>query len=644
MCCRYRRFGRRIFAKADESVVTSNLSNCENQGVIDVHEVSYTATNYKSPVVPYVAGVAARFISANHDCVVKDIINRGNITLQGCYGEGVTATNTNEDGSAKAAADIDDVNYNDIDPCLGGVFGYIQSKDCSNVHNYGVVTYSAGYSRFHYIGGIAGMCGKYSVLDNVHNHAAVTLPNKVNIASLHCAGVVAHTIAESSLINSSNSGNITAKSVPVSGQSGHRFHRIGGVVGFADGSVKNCHNLKDSKIDCGGTILSANNWRDVCFGGVVAYKESDPIENCSNSGTMIVAVNVKSSTTDATVGGLTDASKRFSIGGVVGLTAQPCNNVTNNGNITIYGQAHGLYVGGCVGDMNYGGDKGAGGYYNNGVINFKTHATHAINSYYVYIGGCVGYAKGTIKNAENGAKATLQIDGATFKKNCHIGGCVGCIDKETGIVDNATNNAALVINGTTFNESCYIGGCIGRVADAAATAKVLTNNGAIEFLNNVQQTHTSGGIHTGGCIGDIKGAVSSITNNAGGSITITSATLSGGPFFGGCVGRSQDAAGTITAATNNATINLTDGMIMPSKTLRVGGCIAHTKANLSNVKNTGTILLGSSTNEPNTFSGAIQVGGIVAQAEISTDQKIEGAVNEGAITINAASASTSTYD
>ena len=75
--------------------------------------------------------------------------------------------------------------------------------------------------------------------------------------------------------------------------------------------------------DCGGTILSANNWRDVCFGGVVAYKESDPIENCSNSGTMIVAVNVKSSTTDATVGGLTDASKRFSIGGVVGVGVKP---------------------------------------------------------------------------------------------------------------------------------------------------------------------------------------------------------------------------------------------------------------------------------------------------------------------------------
>ena len=622
-----------IHTKADESTkVISNLSGLVNNGAIDVHEVSYTKANYVSPVVPYVAGVAARFVSDNLNCVVTNITNNGTIHLQGKYGEGKTDDNTDKD-----ATDKDDVNYNDIDPCLGGVFGYISAAECSNVHNYGTVTFENSYSRFHYIGGVAGIVGKHSELDNIHNHAAVTLKTTARIASLHCAGVIAHSCESSSLNNGSNEGKITAKSTTVQGAAGHRFHRIGGVVGFADGSVTNCENKEGGMLDCGGTINNANNWRDVCFGGVVAYKESDPIQNCTNHADLNLGVNIaKPSDNDPDGGGLNDATKRFSVGGVVGLTAQPCNNVTNRGKLTLWGKAHSWYVGGCVGDMNYGGDKGVGGYYNYGVINFKTHATHATNDYIVFIGGCIGYAKGAVSNVVNYADGTLQIDAATFSKDCYIGGCIGCVDKATGDAKGTegnpiTNNAAININGTTFGANSYIGGVAGRVADAGAKASYLTNNGAISFINSAK--HTAGNPHIGGILGDTKGAVTNLTNNASGAITVANAAFPGAVFFGGVVGRAQASAdATITSSTNKAPITIGTETTFAAGAFRVGGIVSHSEANLSNVTNEGAISIGEG-GLALTASTGIYVGGIIGQ-NAGTGLSISNATNSGNITIH----------
>ena len=618
-----------VYEKSDNTVVLSNLSNLTNNGAIDVNEVSYIKNDYASPVVPYVAGVAARFVSSNHNCTVDNITNNGAIKLQGKYGEGKTADNKDKDDS-----EIDDVNYNDIDPCLGGVFGFIETKSCSNVHNYGSVTIENAYSRFHYIGGIAGMCGKFTVLKDLHNHGNVTLATSARIASLHCAGVIAHTLEDSSLTNSTNEGKITANSTPVAGKSGHRFHRIGGVVGFADGSVKNCENLKKGTINSGGTIQAANNWRDVCFGGVVAYKESDPIEECTNHADITLGVNIaKPSETNPLAGGLTDASKRFSAGGVVGLTAQPCNNVTNHGNITLYGKANSWYVGGCVGDMNYAGNLGVGGYYNYGVINFKTHGTgYHTNDYIVFVGGCIGYAKGTVTDVVNNSTGTVQIDGATFSKDCYIGGAIGCVDSATGVANTVTNNAAININGTTFNANSFIGGALGRVANAEAKATSIINYGTITFSNEAK--HTAGNPHIGGAIGDTKGAVSSVTNNKSGEILVENATFPGAVFFGGCVGRGQGGANaTITNATNYAPFTV-DNIEFLSGAFRMGGIASHTTAPISKSTNHGAVMIGAGEESAINIavSSGIYVGGVLGQNE-SADAIPSELTNNGAITI-----------
>ena len=610
--------------------VTSNLSNLTNNAVIDFYDASYTKKDFNGPVVPYVAGVAAFIADSNINCTIENITNKGAVKLGGWFGQGKTVSGN-------------DVSYDDIDPCLGGVFGYVASKSCSNVHNYGAVTYNGGteetpYGTFsHYIGGVAGMCSEGSQLSNLHNHAAVNIRDKyTRTAILHQAGVIAHTRANSSLTDSSNEGKITANSDPVTSGSAHRMRRIAGVVAFADGDVKRCENLKKGELACGGGVPAANFKEDVCFGGVVAYNKSKVIENCTNYANVQYAVNCSGGN-----------APRFSAGGVVGLTMQPCNTVTNYGKLTVYGQAKSWYVGGCVGDMSYEGDTTVGGYHNYGVVNFPEHivtkdevtTNWAVNSEVSFIGGCVGYTMGTINNATNYESATIEIGAATFVKDCYIGGAIGCVDKATGYAKIATNNAPINIVGTTFSTDSFFGGVLGRVANVEAKASNLTNEGDIAFDKVL---YTAGAPHLGGVIGDIKGAVSDITNN--GEINISGdpeeltdesyKTFASAVFFGGCVGRGRDgAAATITNATNTAPISI-ENIVFAAGAFRVGGITSHTTAAINTATNDGAITIGSTGKVTLKASTGFYVGGIAGQGEIKeSTPTISSATNNGAITI-----------
>ena len=453
------------YTRTNSEVLLSNLSNCENEGELDVTMARLGGTSeYENVVLSYVAGVAARFRSSNDESSVSNLVNRGNITLNGYHGQGLFDS-----------ADADAVNYKDIDSCLAGVVGHLEVANGTNLSNYGAISYTSGASRMHYIGGVAGMCGKSAVLSSLNNYGTIDVLSDTKMVSLHCGGVIAHTIAGSSLADSNNSGEVSIKCKTVGGGV-HRYYRVGGVSAFADGAIDNCHNLAEGTIICDASISKSGNWRDVCVAGTIAYKESNPVKDSSNSAHIYAKLTM--------AGGANDDSKRVTVGGVVGISAQPCDNITNNGVVEVWGTHHKLYVGGVIGDMNYAGDKKVGGYHLNNRVVVRGSTTIAHNA---YIGGITAYAKGTMNNmtvSENGGVFVGDSKtAATFSKPAYIGGCIGYVEKTADCtISSVTNNGAVNISGNP-TDVYYIGGIAGQAYMPINTAD---NYGAITVCNLVE--------------------------------------------------------------------------------------------------------------------------------------------------------------
>ena len=661
--------------RTDNEVVLSNLSNCENRG--DVYVVMPRlggTTEYENVVVSYVAGVAARFKSTNDACSVSNIVNRGNITLSGYHGQGLYDSN-----------DADAVNYKDIDSCLAGVVGHLEITNGTNLSNYGTVSYTSGASRFHYIGGVAGMCGKSAVLSNLNNYGKVEIPNgDTKMVSLHCGGVIAHTTAGSKLSDSNNNGEVSIKCKTVGGGS-HRYFRVGGISAFADGSIDNCHNLVGGKVVCDTSISKSGNWRDVCIAGAIAYKESDPVKDSSNSAHIFAKITM--------AGGANDDSKRVTVGGVVGISAQPCNNITNNGQVEVWGTHHKLYVGGVIGDMNYTANKNVGGYHLNARVVVRGTTTVAHNA---YIGGVVAYAKGVMTDLTVGEKGGVSIgdskSAATFSKPAFIGGCIGYAENTANsFISSATNRGAVNVSGNA-TDVYYIGGIAGQALMPINTAD---NYGTVTVANLVE----GGKRYIAGICPYLYAGGSNLTNHESADINVTilngsntyisgicgyvnangtdllnkgditvNGSISALTLISGGYSHSQLSNTTITRVGNEGNIiinaecggdtriaglqgdsnmiqrwvdcyntgNITfSAKAKATKALRIGGLMAYTRnANmvqtLSNCYNTGNITIEKGA----TISCVEYIGGLIGQATHTSPVVEDNIFNSGNIVVN----------
>ena len=537
----------------------SNLSGLENKAAIDVHEVSFTApsTDYgKGPVVPYIAGVAGHIAIANHNCTVSNLTNRGTITVGGSnYGVGL-------DGTAM------EVDYQDVDPCVAGVVGYLDTANGKNLLNYGAITYDSGRCWFLYLGGVSGMLGANSVLADSENHGAITLPSGPRFPSLHCGGVVAHTWEGSALSGCDNYGGIDINaSVTVGGQSGHRYFRIGGIAAFTKGSVTDCHTHQGANISTSGSIGGAPHWQDDAIGGIVGVAYGHSVTNCSNRGAIKAAANNNGS-----------SAKHLghsNIGGIVGIAALPCNNVTNNGKIIFQGNTKILYLGGCVGFLGSSENTAKiGGYTNNREFEFRgatgdiTTTACSITTT-TRIGGCVGYAEGTIYNATNTEAGNIVLNTVQHAGTCHIGGIAGWA--KAGI-EKADNHGMLDLTNVALSKY-YVGGISPVIQNGPATD--LTNHATGDITVYLAPTDTTAATTTyvsgiGGYInqdasnllnqGDITvdgtldfTLVAGVSANAGGDCTLTNLKNEGNILFNADIifNQAQDArVGGIQADSN----------------------------------------------------------------------------------------------
>ena len=598
--------------------VLSNLANCESKGNIDIHEVSYTTVSYDAGLVlPYVGGVAGYMAISNHGCTVSNLTNHGNIGIRGYYGVG-------EGGTA-------DINYTDVDGCLAGVVGYLDSVNASGLKNYGELTFDNGRIWFLYLGGVTGQLGANAVLKDSENHGKITLPytgdTVPKIVFLHCGGVVGHTWEGSKLTGCDNYGGIAITSnLTVGGASGHRYFRVGGVAAFTCGEIENCHNKKGANIDISGSIGGAPNWQDDAIAGVVAVAYHHPVKNCSNSGAVKSGCN-NNSTNTAHKG-------HTNVGGVVGIASKYCENVTNNGKIILMGNQKILYLGGVVGFLGSSTNDGkVGGYYNNGEIEFRgsvgsTTTSACEISGNAQIGGCIGRAEGAVYSAIN--KGKLGVNGVKHGGENRYGGVVGYLT--AGGIHNSENHGVLNINNKNAKGNQYIAGVTGVVSVGGTN---LLNKGAM----NIDLTYTATG-NARAFISGIGGYVGGKSENFLNQGTITVNGSLEQTRIGG-IAANGDAAGaancTFTNFVNEGDIIFNADVTFNSNNHAcIGGLwgdcnTAHTLVNCGNKGNI-TVSKDASTTSGSQSNQVLYVGGLFGYNR-SAVKTLQGCFNTGNMTI-----------
>ena len=596
----------------------SNLANCESKGAIDIHEVSYTTVSYDAgTVLPYIGGVAGYMAISNHGCTVSNLTNHGNIGIRGYYGVG-------EGGTA-------DINYTDVDGCLAGVVGYLDSVNASGLKNYGSLTFDNGRIWFLYLGGVTGQLGANAVLKDSENHGKITLPytgdTVPKIVFLHCGGVVGHTWEGSKLSGCDNYGGIAITSnLTVGGASGHRYFRVGGVAAFTCGEIENCHNKKGANIDISGSIGGAPNWQDDAIAGVVAVAYHHPVKNCSNSGAVKSGCNNNSTNTNH--------KGHTNVGGVVAIASKYCENVTNNGKIILMGNQKILYLGGVVGFLGSSTNDGkVGGYYNNGEIEFRgsvgsttTSACEIVGN--AQIGGCIGRAEGAVYSAIN--KGLLGINGVKHGGENRYGGVVGYLT--AGGIHNSENHGVLNINNKNAVGHQYIAGITAVVSIGGTN---LTNTGAI----NIDLTY-KGTANTRAFISGIGGYVGGASSNFLNQGTITVNGTLEQTRIGG-IAANGDAAGaancTFTNFVNEGDIIFNADVTFNSNNHAcIGGLwgdcnTAHTLVNCGNKGNI-TVSKDASTTNGSTSNQVLYVGGLFGFNR-SAVKTLQGCYNTGNVTI-----------
>ena len=598
--------------------VLSNLTDCLSTGDIDIHEVSYTTVSYDAgTVLPYIGGVVGYMAISNHGCTVKNLTNLGNIGIRGYYGVG-------EGGTA-------DINYTDVDGCLAGVVGYLDSVNASGLKNYGELTFDNGRIWFLYLGGVTGQLGANAVLKDSENHGKITLPytgdTLPKIVFLHCGGVVGHTWEGSKLTGCDNYGGIAITSnLTVGGASGHRYFRVGGIAAFTCGEIENCHNKKGANIDISGSIGGAPNWQDDAIAGVVAVAYHHPVKNCSNSGAVKAGCN-NNSTNTAHKG-------HTNVGGVVGIASKYCENVTNNGKIILMGNQKILYLGGVVGFLgsSTNTDK-VGGYYNNGEIEFRgsvgsTTTSACEISGNAQIGGCIGRAEGAVYSAIN--KGKLGVNGVKHGGENRYGGVVGYLT--AGGIHNSENHGVLNINNKNAVGNQYIAGVTGVVSVGGTN---LVNKGAM----NIDLTY-KGSANTRAFISGVGGYVGGESSNFLNQGTITVNGTLEQTRIGG-IAANGDAAGaancTFTNFVNEGDIIFNADVTFNSNNHAcIGGLwgdcnTAHTLVNCGNKGNI-TVSKDASTASGSQANQVLYVGGLFGFNR-SAVKTLKGCFNTGDVTV-----------
>ena len=281
-----------------------------------------------------------------------------------------------------------------------------------------------------------------------------------------------------------------------------------------------------------------------------------------------------------------------------------------------------------------------------------------------YIGVIAGKSAGTIQNANvlavSDSEATV-LFASTAAKTSWLGGVVA-LNAEGGVVNNCTNNAALTTNlvrNSDANRYCHFAGIVAENAGKVANC---TNNAALSHLScektrwvasivgenkavaEVENCVNNGNItvgtssegkggrynNIGGLIADNKSeSVSNVVNN--GSVTVDAIENNGSTtlLLGGCFGTTVALSGNNKTANNGAVTFNSKGWASTGG-LHMGGVAGTISGTVTNVKNTGAVIMNGTEGEGNKFF----MGGIAGKVDSKTEITVSGSNNTAEVNFN----------
>lgn len=370
-------------------------------------------------------------------------------------------------------------------------------------------------------------------------------PEETNVYINRAIGTIA-AVSTGSIVSCENYGTVTITPTRVGK---YALQYVGGLVGIAQAAsaelnaMESCTNEGAVTFDgpyssklfiggvCGGTIAGAGTFADygvfktlknnaaVTFnlpsmssvtttylnlGGVIGYAEAD-LDDCDNTGVVTVKAPMNPASSSHNI-------QRPAIAGVAGTVLYNMSNCDNSGEVKI------------TGAFAAGGENSVGAGQNN----------------YASFGGVValvGSKDHSVTACNNSGKLTFELGmHQDTKSYAYIGGVAG---RSNAPMTSCNNTAAIDVKNTM--RGGMLGGVAGLMAAAMSTC---TNDGAISYdlVNTAKEGNKSTDLYLGGLVGDYTstGDISSSSNLAGGTISVTGGYVSGVPYhIGGIAGRTK---------------------------------------------------------------------------------------------------------
>ena len=490
----------------------------------------------------------------------------------------------------------------------GGIAGYNLGtvSGCTNgasVKNFVLATGTKGgetsdnNSRYYDVGGIVGLNAEDATVSGCTNNGLFESRSTPRIQKI--GGIVGFNQGTVSSSSNSATGDIVIASA--TGQSPYnlRVGEIGGAIGNNSGSVSNIQNAGDITLS-----RTENNAKvEMKFGGVIGLNTATINggvgKNISNSGNIAISYNPATVTTD----GL-----RF--GGIVGSTSASVQNVSNTGNVTYTLSAANvmskLYMGGIAGEVRNTANVTVSGSENSGEIYFNVNAKAAAHTG-DYLGGIIGFVTGedvttTVSDCENSGYVHINCNIATACTDLIAAGVVGKMNESGSITDcdnvGGDSNAGEVY--IAFSNAAhtgnYAGGILGKTVNSDLDISSCTNSGYIHGGNTSKQNGKT--MYVGGIAAYLDG-VSSVDDCENNGKLLNDQfnntnTKDGSTFEGGIVGFALGTAlDRITIS--NVTNDVSDGgTITGPRRGYGGGAIGYGEyVDISNATNTNNYNGGS---------------------------------------------------
>ena len=442
----------------------------------------------------------------------------GNIALNNCDNTGTTVTATDYITSGGAyyvylggyvgygyelnnCINSSDIVYTGKGDYIGGLAGYLayRATNCTNKGNVTAETsnfvggiagklYFAGNNTItgcansgnikglEYVGGLFGnLCECYNI-DTTHTLYFTLSSNSGNVEGTNNVGGL---IGKLCLDNSNSGDNIILNSSEISNTGNVTgLVYVGGLMGYAHSDINSSViNLASSSANITGSYY---------VGGLVGYVANITLNNCSNTGSNIVATDYLTSggvyyvylggyvgygfqvCNSVNASDITYTSKGNYVGGIAGYLTYRADNCENTGNITA---TESDFVGGLVGKIGFSGNNTVSACINRGKVVGKD-----------YVGGLFGNFCGCYNiDATHTLNFSLSANYGEVIGQNYVGGLSGklCLDNSNN-GDHIKLIASDLTNSGNVTGANYVGGLFGYAyADNGGSISDYENTGVV---------------------------------------------------------------------------------------------------------------------------------------------------------------------